>query len=59
MRALHEKYGTKNLVFLSRRDKDVLIYMNSDVWITPDLKRFKNDLLEKVMKENLNSNTDR
>ena len=40
--------GERKIVFLSQADKEILIYMNTDVWITPELKRFKNDLLERV-----------
>lgn len=40
--------GKKEIVFLSRTDLEMLIYMTSDVWITPELKRFKNEILEKA-----------
>ncbi len=43
MRALMDENGNRRIVFLSQADKEVLIYMNSDVWITPELKRFKDD----------------
>lgn len=48
MRVLKDESGKSKIVFLSREDKDILIYMSSDVWITPELKRFKNSLLEKL-----------
>jgi hypothetical protein len=48
MRILQDETGKRKLVFLSQADKDVLIYMNNDIWITPELKRFKNELLEKL-----------
>ena len=48
MNTLQDESGKRKIVFLSQADKDVLIYMYSDVWITPELKRFKNDLLEKL-----------
>lgn len=48
MRVLQDESGKRKIVFLSREDKDILIYMSSDVWITPELKRFKNSLLEKL-----------
>ena len=51
MRALQDKNGLKKIVFLSRQDKDYLIYMTSDAWVTPELKRFKNDILERVQEE--------
>jgi len=44
--------GKREIVFLSQADKEILIYMNTDVWITPELKRFKNDLLERVREKN-------
>jgi hypothetical protein len=42
----------REMVFLSQTDLEVLIYMCTDAWITPDLKKFKNEILEKVEKEN-------
>jgi hypothetical protein len=39
------------LVFLSREDLEILIYMTSDVWITPELKRFKNGILNGLKAE--------
>jgi len=48
MNTLQDASGTKKIVFLTQEDKDFLIYMCSDVWITPEIKRFKNDLLEKA-----------
>ena len=48
MRLLQDERGKKKIVFLSQDDLDVLIYMNNDIWITPELKRFKNELLEKL-----------
>jgi len=48
MKTLQDASGEKKMVFLSQDDKDFLIYMTSDVWITPEVKRFKNDLLEKA-----------
>ena len=38
--------GKKEIIFLSKDDLDMLIYMTSDVWITPEIKRFKNEILE-------------
>jgi hypothetical protein len=58
MRTLLDKRGKRKIVFLSRTDKDFLIYMSSDVWITPELKKFKNDLLERVGK-NHKTNSER
>jgi len=48
MRTLQDETGEIKIVFLSQEDKEFLIYMCSDVWITPELKRFKNDLLERL-----------
>jgi hypothetical protein len=48
MKTLQDESGKRKIVFLSQEDKDYLIYMSSDVWITPELKRFKNSLLEKL-----------
>lgn len=58
MRTLQDESGKIEIVFLSQDDKDFLIYMSSDVWITPEVKRFKNDLLEKVWAKNDNTNSD-
>ena len=33
------------LIPLSKEDLEYLIYMTSDVWITPEVKRFKSLLL--------------
>ena len=38
--------GKKEIIFLSQNDLDLLIYMTGDVWITPEIKRFKNEILE-------------
>ena len=48
MNTLQNESGKRKIVFLSQEDKEYLIYMSSDVWITPELKRFKNSLLEKL-----------
>lgn len=48
MRTLRDETGERKIVFLSQEDKEILIYMNSDIWITPEIKRFKNSLLERV-----------
>lgn len=48
MKTLQDASGKRSIVFLSQDDLEILIYMSSDVWITPELKRFKNDLLEKA-----------
>jgi len=37
--------GEEEIRFLSQADLDILIYMNSDIWITPEIKRFKNEIL--------------
>ena len=51
MGTLVDETGKRKIVFLSQTDKDFLIYMSSDVWVTPELKRFKNDLLERAGKK--------
>ena len=39
-------FGEKEIIFLSQDDLDMLIYMTGDVWITPEIKKFKNEILE-------------
>lgn len=56
MRALQDEYGNRKIVFLTQADKEILIYMSSDVWITPELKRFKNDLLKRAGEKSLYNN---
>lgn len=58
MRTLMDEAGRRKIVFLSQDDKDYLIYMSSDVWITPEVKRFKNDLLKEVWAKSNNSDSD-
>ena len=58
MRPLQDVSGKRKLVFLTQSDKDFLIYMSTDAWITPELKRFKNDLLERVREESLKTNSE-
>jgi hypothetical protein len=58
MKSLQDETGKKKLVFLTQSDKDSLIYMSNDVWITPELKRFKKDLLDRVREESLKINSD-
>jgi hypothetical protein len=58
MRSLKDENGKRKLVFLSQSDKDFLIYMSTDAWITPELKRFKNELLDRVREESLKTNSD-
>jgi len=48
MRTIQDKTGKRKIEFLSQEDLEILIYMNSDVWITPELKRFKHEILEKA-----------
>lgn len=57
MRGMQDETGKRKIVFLSQKDKEFLIYMNTDIWITPELKRFKNELLERIG-ENLEPNTE-
>jgi hypothetical protein len=58
MRTLKDDTGKRKIVFLSQDDLDFLIYMSSDVWITPEVKRFKHDLLENVWSKSNQSNSD-
>ena len=53
MRPLLDENGNRRLVFLTQTDKDILIYMNTDAWITPEVKRFKNELLVRAGEKNL------
>jgi len=41
-----EKTGKIKLVSLSQEDLEILIYMMSDIWITPELKRFKSEIID-------------
>ena len=58
MRNLRDEPGKKKLVFLTQSDKDFLIYMSTDAWITPEVKRFKNELLDRVWEESVKTNSD-
>ncbi len=58
MKNLRDETGKRKLVFLTQGDKDFLIYMSTDAWITPEVKRFKNELLDKVREESLKTNSD-
>ena len=58
MRPLQDESGKRKIVFLSQTDKDILIYMSSDNWITPEVKRFKNDLLERAGEKSLRTDTE-
>ena len=40
--------GKREIVMLSRTDLEILIYMTSDAWITPELKRFKKEILKRA-----------
>jgi hypothetical protein len=52
MRTIPNKQGRQEIAFLSRTDLELLIYTTSDIWITPELKRFKREILEKVRLRN-------
>lgn len=58
MRSLTDESGKRKIVFLTQSDKDFLIYMSTDAWITPELKRFKNDLMDRVREESIKTNPD-
>lgn len=51
MRTFINKHGKEEILFLSRTDRDILIYMNTDIWITPELKKFKKGILERLEKK--------
>ncbi len=59
MNTLQDASGKRKIVFLSEEDKEFLIYMYNDVWITPEVKRFKNEILGKVGKRGDNTNSNR
>ena len=46
MRSNDKRDGGTELVPLSQEDLEILIYMMSDIWITPELRRFKNEILD-------------
>ena len=58
MRNLRDETGKRKLVFLTQSDKDFLIYMSTDAWITPEVKRFKNELLNRIREDSLKTNSD-
>lgn len=58
MNTLSDASGEKKIIFLSKEDKEYLIYMTNDIWITPEVKRFKESLLEKVQSRASGQGTD-
>ena len=48
MKTSRHSHGTREIVMLSRTDLEILIYMTSDVWITPEIKRFKKEILARA-----------
>lgn len=48
MRTTMHSNGKREIMMLSRTDLEILIYMTSDVWTTPDLKRFKKEILKRA-----------
>ncbi|MCK4747121.1 MAG: hypothetical protein KAT15_08805 [Bacteroidales bacterium] len=58
MRTLSDGTGKRKIVFLTQADKEVLIYMTSDVWITPEVKRFKREILERAGGKSFENNPD-
>lgn len=58
MRPLQDETGKRRLAFLSQADKEFLIYMTSDIWITPEIKQFKNDLLERAKLEDYKTDSE-
>jgi len=51
MRNLAEKNGERKIVFLTQTYLEILIYTCNDVWITPEVKKFKRKLLERTGKK--------
>jgi hypothetical protein len=48
MRNFKDESGPREFIFLSQEDKELLIYTTSDIWITPELKRFKKEILDRA-----------
>ena len=48
MKIFTNSQGIEEIRFLTQSDLDILIYMNSDIWITPEIKRFKNEILNRL-----------
>ena len=48
MKTSENNQKREDLKPLSRDEMDILIYMTSDVWITPEIVNFKNDLIERA-----------
>lgn len=51
MRKTDKNDVTIKLLPLSQEDLDILIYTTSDIWITPELRRFKNGILDGLEKK--------
>jgi hypothetical protein len=52
MKTIVNKQGRRIIVFLSRTDMELLVYTTSDIWITPELKKYKREILERVRLRN-------
>ena len=48
MKTFTNYQGIEEIRFLTQSDLDILIYMNTDIWITPEIKRFKNEILNRL-----------
>ncbi len=48
MKTFTNTQGIVGILFLSQSDLDILIYMNNDIWITPEIKSFKNEILNRL-----------
>ncbi len=48
MKMTENKRFGRGLKPLSREEMNFLIYMTSDIWITPEIRRFKNDLIDRA-----------
>ena len=51
MKIKTDETGNQGFDFLTQDQMEGLIYMNTDIWITPELKRFKRDILKRVSKD--------
>ena len=52
MKCSIDEFASNGIRLLSRTDLEILIYMTGDIWITPEVKRFKNGIMEKMEGKN-------
>ena len=47
-----KRAGTRGgMTLLGQEDMEILVYMTSDIWITPEIKRFKHEILNRLQKD--------